>query len=72
MLPRNALEIHRALGEVLDRQPFVAAVVLLLGYLWSIGTLDKYMPAEVMKKSHYVAPGGTNVAPAAATAPAAK
>jgi len=49
-----------------------AAIVLLLGYLWSIGTLDKYMPAEVMKKSHYAAPAGTNGVPAAATAPAAK
>ena len=50
----------------------VAIVVVLLGYLWSIGTLDKYMPVEVMKKSHYAAPAGTNGAPAAATAPAAK
>jgi hypothetical protein len=47
-------------------------VVLILGYAWSIGKLDTFLPLEVMKKSHYSTPANTNAAPAAVVAPAAK
>ncbi len=51
----------------------IVGILVILGYCWSIGKLDPFLPLEVLKKSHYSKPAttqtGTNSLPEAATAP---
>jgi hypothetical protein len=51
----------------------IVGIIVILGYCWSIGKLDNFLPLEVLKKSHYSKPAatqtGTNSLPEAATAP---